>query len=113
MHEAEETTPSPEPVLEFGGYRINLNTYELLSGERPVAMEPQVFSLLAYLVVNRDRLVTKDELLDELWGHRYVSESALSTQIKSLRCVITQTCRRSGKTKSVSSRPIALPIISG
>ena len=45
-------------------------------------MEPQVFGVLAYLVEHRDRVVTKNELLDKVWGDRFVSESALTTRIK-------------------------------
>jgi len=48
-------------------------------------MEPQVFQVLVVLLRERDRVVTKTELLDEVWGTRYVSESALTTRIKALR----------------------------
>ncbi|NKB98752.1 MAG: hypothetical protein GKR90_09710 [Pseudomonadales bacterium] len=71
--------------FEFGDYEVNLDAFELSLRGEIVAIEPQVFALLAYLVRHQGRLVTKDELLDELWGHRFVSESALSTQVKSLR----------------------------
>ena len=40
----------------------------------PIALEPQVFDLLAYLIQNRDRVVTKDDLLGSVWGGRIVSE---------------------------------------
>jgi len=51
-------------------------------------MEPQVFDVLAYLVRHHDRLVPKAELLDQVWGSRFVSESALSSRIKSARQAI-------------------------
>lgn len=50
-----------------------------------VRVEPQVFDVLCYLAENRDRVVPKEELLDEIWGDRFVSESALSSRIKSVR----------------------------
>jgi len=91
-------------IVEFGIYRVNLITYELFAGEIAVAVEPQVFSLLRYLILNRDHLVTKDELLDELWGHRFVSESALSTQIKSLRKAVGDDGRRQAVIATVRGR---------
>ena len=55
-----------------------------LDGE-PQHLEPQAFDLLAYLVAHRDRVVPKTELLDEVWGDQFVSESALTTRIKEVR----------------------------
>ena len=44
--------------------------------------------MLAYLVAHRERVVAKEELLDEVWGDRFVSESALTTRIKEIRRAI-------------------------
>jgi len=51
-------------------------------------MEPQVFDLLAFLVVNRDRVVSRDDLLASVWGGRIVSESTLATRINAARRII-------------------------
>src|SRR5690606_1917154 len=48
-------------------------------------LEPQAFDLLAYLLAHRDRVITKAELLDGVWGDQFVSESALTTRIKEIR----------------------------
>ena len=48
-------------------------------------VEPQVFDVLVYLIRHRDRVVTKAELLDNVWGDRFVSESALASRLKSAR----------------------------
>ncbi|MGZ4674875.1 MAG: winged helix-turn-helix domain-containing protein, partial [Ilumatobacteraceae bacterium] len=45
----------------------------------------QVFDVLAHLVEHRDRVVPKTELLDTVWGHQFVTESALTTRVKQLR----------------------------
>jgi pimeloyl-ACP methyl ester carboxylesterase/DNA-binding winged helix-turn-helix (wHTH) protein len=50
-----------------------------------VHVEPQVFDLLVVLVEQRDRVVTKEELLDSVWGDRFVSESALTARVKAAR----------------------------
>src|SRR5262249_34559508 len=58
---------------------------ELRHGSGLVAVEPQVFDLLVYLVQNRDRVVSKDDLLDAVWGGRIVSESTLTSRINAAR----------------------------
>lgn len=72
-------------VVRFGEGAIDLDRMEIrLGGElRPV--QPQVFEVIRYLVERRDRVVTKEELLDEVWGDRFVSESTLTSRIKSAR----------------------------
>jgi TolB-like protein len=69
----------------FGEHVLDVERRELRRGGDPVAVEPQVFDLIVYLVQNRDRVVTKDELLDAVWGGRIVSESALTTRINAVR----------------------------
>ena len=51
------------------------------------AVEPQVFDLLVFLVGNRDRVVSKDDLLASVWGGRIVSESTLGSRINAARRV--------------------------
>jgi pimeloyl-ACP methyl ester carboxylesterase/DNA-binding winged helix-turn-helix (wHTH) protein len=69
----------------FNGVEVDPDRFELLRDGEPVAVEPQVFDLLVYLIAHRDRVVTKAELLDNVWGDRFVSESALSSRIKAVR----------------------------
>ena len=72
-------------IFSFGAFELDTDVFELRRAGVPVAMEPQVFSVLAYLVEHRDRVVTKNELLDNVWGDRFVGESALTTRIKAAR----------------------------
>ena len=58
---------------------------QLRRGADIVELEPKAFDLLAFLVLHRDRVVTKDDLLQEVWGGRIVSESALTTRINAVR----------------------------
>ncbi len=72
----------------FDGHRLDTNRRELSRGTEPVALEPLVFDLLVYLVMNRDRVVSKDDVLDQVWSGRIVSESALTTRIAAARRAI-------------------------
>ncbi len=72
-------------VLAFGDCRLDLARRELRRGGVIVSLEPKAFDLLLYLVQQRDRVVSKDDLLREVWGGRIVSESALTTRINAVR----------------------------
>ncbi len=69
----------------FDDFELDDATFRLTSGGDVVAIEPQVFDVLVYLVKHRERVVPKEELLDNVWGDRFVSESALTSRIKSAR----------------------------
>jgi predicted ATPase len=75
-------------IYSFGGYELDLDKYELRGRGSIVPVEPQVFDVLAYLIQCRDRVVSKEELLDNVWGDRFVSESALTSRIKAARRAI-------------------------
>ena len=69
----------------FGSFVVDDDTVEITGPDGVREVEPQVFDVLRYLVEQRGRLVTKEELLDNVWGDRFVSESALTTRIKQAR----------------------------
>ncbi len=73
------------PYIRFGLHEIDIERRELRRGAEPVHVEPQVFDVLVYLARRPGEIVTKEELLDEVWGSRFVSASALTTRIKSAR----------------------------
>src|SRR5262249_8556250 len=72
-------------VWTFGDLVLDVGRRELLRCGRPVAVEPKVFDLLAYLVRFRHRVVGRDELLDALWPEEHVSDAALSYSVKAAR----------------------------
>ena len=69
----------------FSGVVLDTDRYELRRDGEPVHVEPQVFAVLIVLAEHRHRVVHKTELLDEVWGDRFVSESALTSRIKAAR----------------------------
>lgn len=88
----------------FGGLRLDPDRYELWRDDQLVLMEPQVFDVLSYLVRHRDRVVTKEELLDEVWGTRFVTESALTTRIKEVRRALGDDGRRQELVRTAHGR---------
>jgi TolB-like protein/Tfp pilus assembly protein PilF len=72
-------------VLRFGDHVLDIERRELRRGAEPISLEPQVFDLLVYLVRNRDRVVSKDDLIDGVWGGRIVSDSALTSRLNAAR----------------------------
>ena len=78
-----------DPMIHtFADFELNTAAFELLRGGLRVAVEPQVLRLIILLVNHADRLVSRDEIIDEVWNGRVVSESAISSRIKSARQVL-------------------------
>ena len=75
-------------VIRFVDCELDLDRIVLRRGGEYVRIEPQVFDVLAYLVEHRGAVVRKEELLDAVWGDRFVSESALTTRIRAARKAI-------------------------
>jgi TolB-like protein/cytochrome c-type biogenesis protein CcmH/NrfG len=69
----------------FAGHMLDTDRRELHHGAEPIAIEPQVFDLLTYLVENRDHVVSKDDLFASVWGGRIVSDSTLTSRINAAR----------------------------
>jgi pimeloyl-ACP methyl ester carboxylesterase/DNA-binding winged helix-turn-helix (wHTH) protein len=72
----------------FAEYELRTDLFELRKDGELCAMEPQVFTVLAYLVEHHDRVVTKSELIDHVWGDRFISEEALTSRLMAARKVI-------------------------
>ena len=69
----------------FRDHLLDIDRRELSRDQVPVSVEPQVFDLVVHLMRNRDRVVTKDELIDKIWHGRSVSESTLTSRINAAR----------------------------
>ena len=75
-------------IHHFADFELDCDRRELRAAGVPVAVEPQVFALLLLLVEHRGRTVTKEEILAGVWNGRIVSDSAVSSRIKSARRAI-------------------------
>ena len=71
--------------FQFADHLLDAERRELRRGSHVVEVEPQVFDLLLHLLRNRERVVSKDDLLDAVWNGRVVSESTLTSRINAAR----------------------------
>lgn len=72
-------------MFRFGEFELDLDRYELRRGREVVKAEPRILEVLNYLITQRERVVSKEELLDTIWKDVHVSESALTTTIRDAR----------------------------
>lgn len=76
------------PVYRFENVTLDIDRRELRRDGELRAVEPQVFDLLHFLVRNRDRVVTRDEIFNDVWRGRIVSDSVLGTRVNGARAAI-------------------------
>jgi pimeloyl-ACP methyl ester carboxylesterase/DNA-binding winged helix-turn-helix (wHTH) protein len=72
-------------IYQFGDFALDTRRYELRRCGEPQHVEPQVYAVLCHLLENRDRLVTSKELIEHVWGHRFITPGSLNSRIKALR----------------------------
>jgi DNA-binding winged helix-turn-helix (wHTH) protein len=91
-------------VYRFGECELDVAARELRRAGAPVHLEPQALDLLAHLLEHRDRVVSKVELLDGVWGHRFVSEANLTTRVKEVRRAVGDDGTRQAVIRNVRGR---------
>ena len=88
----------------FDDFEIDTLNYRLSRKGTTLDVEPKVFDLLSYLVANRDRLVTRDELFENIWSGQVVSDTSLSNQIKAARKAIGDSGEQQSHIKTARGR---------
>ncbi|MEP2028116.1 MAG: alpha/beta fold hydrolase [Paracoccaceae bacterium] len=89
---------------EFSNCVLDTNTHSFFRDGEAQKIEPQVFDLLLLLLKNAGALVTKDQLVDEIWGGRIVSESAISARIAAARKAVGDDGKRQAIIRTVARR---------
>jgi DNA-binding winged helix-turn-helix (wHTH) protein len=79
---------TPPILVRFNAFELDERQMRLTRHDQPVPMPPQAFAVLCALARRPGELVRKTELLDQIWGHRHVSDSVLKTTISDLRAVL-------------------------
>src|SRR5262245_9185706 len=78
-------------IYRFSGLELDTARFQVRRGGEVLAVQPQVFDVLHYLVAHHDRIVSKEELFAKVWSGRVVSEATLSSRIKAVRQLIGDT----------------------
>src|SRR6266566_4738818 len=101
-------TPSAGGRVQFAfdDYILDSGRRELSRNSERIALEPQVFDLLLYLVQNRERVVTKDDLITAVWKGRIVSDSTLTTRINAARKAVGDNGGRQALIKTYPRRGV-------
>lgn len=69
----------------FGGFELDPDRYLLTCGGEEIHVEPRVLETLAYLVEHRDHVVSKEEMVEEVWSGAYVTDSTLKRAVQEAR----------------------------
>ena len=85
----------------FGAYRLNVKQRELRRDGVLLGLRPKAFDMLTMLIEQRNRIVSKDELLDQIWPNRYICETTLSACLKELRKVLGDSGSRQSIIKTI------------
>lgn len=72
-------------MIKFGDFQFDQEACSLTQHDLPVALEPQALQLLGFLIKHRDRIVSKDDLIEEIWEGRAITDAALNTRIRAVR----------------------------
>jgi TolB-like protein len=84
-------------IYRFGDHTLDTESLRLTANGEEIAVEPQVFSLLQYLIEHRDRVISKDEIIEHVWDGRIVSDGTLTSRVNSVRRAV----RDDGKSQAV------------
>jgi DNA-binding winged helix-turn-helix (wHTH) protein len=101
----EQSSPKAQPVrLRFDGFELDEADARLTRAGQPVPLAPRPFAVLCTLARSPHKLVTKDALLDSVWGHRFVTESVLKSAISEVRAALGDDPKRPRYIETASRR---------
>ena len=91
-------------LFRFTDYILDSGRRELRCGDQSIEVEPQVLDLLIYLMQNRDRVVSKDDLIASVWGGRIVSDTTLTSRIYAARRAIGDSGRNQSLIRTIARK---------
>jgi len=91
-------------IYRFNQCTLDTSQYQLSLSDKPISIEPLVFDLLVYLIEHRDRVVTREELLDNLWKGKVVTDAALGARLKDARKVVQDSGTKQAVIKTIHGR---------
>ena len=91
-------------IYQWSNYLIDTTTYCLMQDGHQLELEPGVYDLLLYLIEQRHRVVTRDELLSELWQGRIVSDNTINARLKAARKAVGDSGRKQAAIKTIHGR---------
>ncbi len=89
-------------IYSIGTYTINTEKQELLYADTPQKVEPLTFKILTYMLENPNRVITRDELLQNVWSSRYISDATLTTSISVARHAVGDNAKKQKCIQTVS-----------
>ena len=93
-------------IFAFAEYELDTDQVELRVEGKPQALEPKSYSLLLLLLENSDRIIRKDEIAEKVWDGRFVSDTAVSTCLKSLRKALNDSGKSQRLVKTVHGQGV-------
>lgn len=91
-------------IYKFNDIELDTLNFRLSDKGENISVEPQVFNLIVYLIEHKDRLVTREEILDKVWHGKVVSDTSISNHIKSARKVLGDDGQKQQVIKTFHSR---------
>ena len=91
-------------IYKFNDIELDTINFRLSDNGENISVEPQVFNLIVYLIEHKDRLVTREEILDKVWHGKVVSDTSISNHIKSARKVLGDDGQKQQVIKTFHSR---------
>jgi TolB-like protein/Flp pilus assembly protein TadD len=91
-------------IYRFAEFELDTSLFQVRHRGEVLSVQPQVFDVLRYLLQHRDRVVSKDELLDQIWSGRIISETTLSSRIKAVRQLIGDSGDRQTLIRTIRNR---------
>ena len=90
--------------ISFNNIVIRPKTFDIFKNNESIDIEPKVFDLILYLINNRDKVVSRDDLLNHIWNGVIVSDTSLTNRIKSARTILDDDGQEQHTIKTVHGR---------